>query len=179
MSGVLAGLTTGRSAALAAAGVGVVLSLLWLDARRDAARLERQLAVVRAESLAQAQRAVAQQSRQIALGAVVGARAETEARRQRELTRTLNQEISRHVDAVADDACAVPVGFVRLHDAAASGGLPAVPDSTGRPDGAPSGVALSDVTRAVVDNYGSARENASQLIALQDWVQAMAESAPQ
>lgn len=83
---------------------------------------------------------------------------------------TLTQKVPLYVPAPADAACPVPVGFVRLHDAAAAG--TEVPDRPGAADAVPSGVALSTVAGTVVDNYTTCHATAEQLTALQDWVRA-------
>lgn len=83
---------------------------------------------------------------------------------------TLTQKVPFYVPAPADAACPVPVGFVRLHDAAAAG--TEVPDRPGAADAVPSGVALSTVAGTVVDNYTTCHATAEQLTALQDWVRA-------
>lgn len=49
----------------------------------------------------------------------------------------------------------VPLGFVRLHDAAARGDVSALAGPSGDADRAPSGVALSTVGTVVADNYGT------------------------
>lgn len=82
---------------------------------------------------------------------------------------TIIKEVPVYVSAAADRACVVPVGFVRLHDAAA-GGLPA-PGSAGPADAAPSGVALSAVTGTVAGNYTACNANAEQLSNLQAYLQ--------
>jgi hypothetical protein len=82
----------------------------------------------------------------------------------REKGDTIIQEVPVYVDREADRACTVPVGFVRLHDAAAAN-LPA--GNPGPADAAPAGVALSEVSRTVAENYTRCHETAEQLIALQ------------
>ena len=82
-------------------------------------------------------------------------------------------ETRRFVSVRADSACTIPVGFVWLHDAAASGNSPALftgaaPGAAGNAE-APSGVALSQVAETAVHNYSLAREWRAQLIAWQDW----------
>lgn len=77
------------------------------------------------------------------------------------------KEVNVYVPTQADAACAVPRGFVRLHDAAAEG---VIPDTPSLADASPSGIALSTTTATVVDNYGRYHEVAEQLKALQQWV---------
>ncbi|CAJ0709321.1 hypothetical protein LMG19089_04950 [Ralstonia edaphis] len=78
---------------------------------------------------------------------------------------TIVKEVPRYVPIQADAACVVPRGFVRLHDAAAAGAVPA-PD-TGDADAAASGVALSAVAGTVAGNYTDSHANSEQLKALQ------------
>ena len=80
---------------------------------------------------------------------------------------TLTKEIPVYVTAHADARCVVPVGFARVHDAAAAGVLPGAP---GAADAQPSSLALSAVAGTVVDNYTTCHVAAAQLTALQDWV---------
>jgi hypothetical protein len=81
--------------------------------------------------------------------------------------RTIVKEIPVYVTKDDDSRCVVPVGFVRIHDAAANGDAPSARDS----NAAPSGVELSAVASTVADNYGICRQNSEQLKALQEWVQ--------
>lgn len=82
---------------------------------------------------------------------------------------TIVKEIPVYVSAEADRACAVPAGFVRVHDAAATGVPP--PGPAGAADAAPAGIALSAVAGTVADNYTSCRATREQLISLQQYVQ--------
>ncbi|MCY1204523.1 hypothetical protein D9M68_484900 [compost metagenome] len=78
---------------------------------------------------------------------------------------TIIKEVPRYVTVQADAGCTVPAGFVRLHDAAATGGV--LGPSAGDADAAPSGVALSAVGSTLVGNYTDSYANAEQLSALQ------------
>ena len=53
------------------------------------------------------------------------------------------KEVPDYVSAKADDACVLPRGFVRLHDAVATGRFS---DAAGDPDETPAGIALSTVS---------------------------------
>lgn len=93
-------------------------------------------------------------------------------------TRTIVKEVKVYVPAKADARCIVPVGFQRLHDAAAMG-LPGVPGATRKPDGgaalpddAGTSIQLSDIASVVAGNYGSYQSVVAQLVALQGWVRA-------
>lgn len=78
---------------------------------------------------------------------------------------TIVKEVPVYVSAAADRACAVPAGFVRLHDAAALGLQP--PGGSGAADETASGVALSTVAGTVTGNYTECHANAEQLRQLQ------------
>ncbi|WP_230939923.1 hypothetical protein [Xanthomonas translucens] len=88
----------------------------------------------------------------------------------REVGATITREIPVYVTKKADAACPVPIGFVRVHDAAAEGRVPE--QAAGDPDAPAEGVALSAVADTVSGNYTACHENAEQLIALQTWVNA-------
>lgn len=88
---------------------------------------------------------------------------------------TIIKEVPVYVDREADRACAVPVGFVRVHDAAAAN-MPV--GDPGTADAAPAGIALSAVAGTVADNYTTCHENAEQLIALQARLRSAEESKP-
>jgi hypothetical protein len=89
------------------------------------------------------------------------------------VTKTIVEKVPTYVTPEADARCVIPVGFLRLHDAAAAG-LPPVSEATGKPDDAPSGVELHTVTETVVGNYGVANSNAEKLGALQEWLRQQA-----
>lgn len=85
----------------------------------------------------------------------------------RTVTHTLTKEVPVYVPVQSDLACTVPVGFVRLHDAAAHGStLPAAPDG---PVETPSGVPLSAVAETVAANYGVALEWRAEALAWREW----------
>lgn len=85
------------------------------------------------------------------------------------ITLTQIQEVPQYVTVQADAHCIVPLGFVWLHNSAASG-LPPVPPASGQSDDTPSGVKLSTVTNTVVKNYGSCRQEEQSLSDLQNWI---------
>lgn len=83
--------------------------------------------------------------------------------------RTITERIPVYVTAQADRRVDMPVGFVRLHDAAAEGSASALPDGPGESPDAPSGVALSAVAGTVTGNYEQCHVWRSQLIGWQGW----------
>lgn len=80
-------------------------------------------------------------------------------------TEVIEKEVVRYVPARADPV--LPLGWVFLHNAAALG---TVPPPTARIDVAAPTIAASDALKGVVTNYGTCRETAEQLTALQEWV---------
>lgn len=84
----------------------------------------------------------------------------------REVGATIIREVPRYVSIEADRACVVPVGFVRVHDAAAAG-VPPAAEGAGDADAPAPGVALSTVAATVADNYTTCHAIAEQVIALQ------------
>lgn len=89
--------------------------------------------------------------------------------RVRTVTRTIIRDIPHVLPVETDRSFPLPVGLIRLHDAAALGTNP-VPDPAGRADDAASPVAASDLANAFADNYGACRLNSEQLVGLQSWV---------
>jgi len=155
-------LLAGGMAAIAVAG-----GAFWLGdsrgyARRDAAAVKAELRLER-QGRAADQRAV-QASNAVAL--------ELAQRRDQIQTihRTIEREIPRVITPATDARFPVPVGYVRLHDAAAAAvSIDHVHDAAGRPDDAASEVAASLAARTVAFNYGIANDCAARLTAWQDW----------
>lgn len=83
--------------------------------------------------------------------------------------RTITERIPVYVTPETDRAVTLPLGFVRLHDAAAAGSVAALPDRAGQPADAPSGVALSAAAGTIVGNYGTCLEWRNQVIGWQAW----------
>lgn len=83
-------------------------------------------------------------------------------------TQTLQREIPSYVTPATDRAFPLSRGFVRLHDAAASG-LSALP-APGSTDATASDVAASTAASTIITNYGICHETAEQLSALQGWI---------
>lgn len=85
------------------------------------------------------------------------------------VTRTIVQKVPVYVTPAADDRCVVPLGFVRLHDAAASGSAAGLSRTAGGPLDAPSGLPLSAVGATVVENYGVAFDWRAEALSWRDW----------
>lgn len=79
-------------------------------------------------------------------------------------TNTIIKEVPTHVTPQTDARVCVPVGLVRLLDAAALGIEPSdLVLPAGQSDDTCSAVKASDLARSVARNYGTARQNAEQL----------------
>jgi len=76
-------------------------------------------------------------------------------------------EVIKYVTTNNDSDCKLHNSTVELHDAAAEN---RIPDPATRTDEGPSGVALSEETRAVIENYNTYNQVAEQLRSLQQWV---------
>ena len=86
-----------------------------------------------------------------------------------QVVREAGQTITKKVNVyVPRNVCILPAGFTSLHDAAATGRV--LPDTPGDSHAAP--VDAQDVAATVSENYTTARLNAEQLIALQNWIRA-------
>lgn len=140
------------AALLATAGSGAWLTDRYKTATRRAADAETQVASLRAQ-LDSTDAGVIEVTRYVDRVQTVKVKGDT-----------IIKEIPRYVPVEADAACTVPAGFVRLHNAAATGVLDSHP---GDADAAPSGIPLSAVAGTVTDNYTAGHINAAQLTALQ------------
>jgi len=78
------------------------------------------------------------------------------------------KEVPKYITTVDDSKCAVPTGFVRVHDRGATG--TEVSGTTGGSNEGPSEVKISTVATTVVDNYTTYYEVAEQLKSLQAWI---------
>ncbi|MFA1753935.1 hypothetical protein [Xanthomonas campestris] len=144
--------------ALIAALVG---GCVWQEQRVSAAQKDRDVAL-QAKRKAEAERDSAKASTTVVTEYV------DRVQIVREAGATITREIPIYVTQKADAACAIPAGFVRLHDAAATGS-PAGPP-TGDPDAPATGITLSAIAGTVADNYTSCHATAAQLSALQEWI---------
>jgi hypothetical protein len=84
-------------------------------------------------------------------------------------TVTLIKKVTEYVTPAADTRCIVPVGFVRGYNAAVT---PELPPASGGPLDAPSGVALSDVLTADVENFGTAYQWRAEALTWRAWYEA-------
>ena len=152
----------GGVAAVAMAGGAYKLGSDSGWARRDAVALSADLAREKGAHLADLRATEASQK--------LGGEHQPAAERIRTIYRTIQRELPTHVPAETDARFPVPVGFVRVHDAAVLG-LPVadVHDPAGRPDDAASELAASQAARVVAGNYEACADNAERLSAWQAW----------
>ena len=121
-------------------------------------------------------RVVYRERAQADITTAIDTRATADQVRIRTITQTIIKEVPVYVPAEADLRYTLPVGLVRLHDAAATGaaGRP-FSDAPGRPDDPagflePSDVAPSRLGTFIAENYGVCHADAARFSALQDWV---------
>lgn len=86
----------------------------------------------------------------------------------RQVIHDIQRETPRYVTPDSDTAFPLPVGFVRLHDAAAAAILPGAP---GPHDAQASTVEASDAAIVIAGNYGTCHAIREQLNALIDRLQ--------
>lgn len=96
----------------------------------------------------------------------------------RTVTQTIIKEVPVYVPAEVDARYALPVGLVRLHDAAATGSP--LPNPTRQFDDPAWNLAASDIPPSglgtvIVENYGTCRADQARLADLQDWVRQQAQ----
>lgn len=131
-------------------------------------------------ALARSQAATAAANRTIArvdaadhLSGEIGGRAERALVEIRTVTRTITEQVPVYVTPEIDRTYPLPLGFVRVLDAATLGVPPsAVSRAPGEPDDAPSTVPASAVGTVLAGDLGSCREDAAKYAALQEWVRA-------
>jgi hypothetical protein len=152
---------TARIEGLPLAGGGLKADIAQL--RRTIAAQELADTKARADALAQRQAWAAQGQAQ----ARAHLTASDAMRRQIE---TIVEKVPVYVSEKSNAGCVVPWGVVRLLDAAASGAsldAAGAAIAPGRPDDAPSSVALSEAVALLAADLGIARRNADQLDRLQ------------
>lgn len=87
------------------------------------------------------------------------------------VTKTITKEIPVAIPAAVDRAFPLPVGLLRVHDAAALGiDLSAVPHPSGLADDSAGPISASAFGTAVVSNYGVCHADQQRLRDLQGWV---------
>lgn len=143
----------------------------WTRGKIDAANYEKlELSIAAAN-----QRALTQAiSTQKSLDAASAAADEAAIKKQQVIvtqTKTVIEKVPYYVSAETDATFPLPCGFIRLHDAAASGADPAtVAIPAGLTDASACPVKASDAAVIIAENYGNYRAIAAELTGLQDCV---------
>jgi hypothetical protein len=144
------------------------------DSIADAAWTKRDLEEASA-SLRECQATALAAKRGEAITSDVGSKSAIRQVEIREEIHEIVREIPLAIPAATDAGCIINLGFVRLHDAAATG-KEGIPSASTPPDGAASGIELSAVAGAVFPNYGICREDQERLASLQAWITAQADA---
>lgn len=80
---------------------------------------------------------------------------------------SIAKEIPKLISQNADAMCAVPNGFVLLHDSASRN---EIPDTSGNVNEGTSDVKISGVAKTITENYTTYYQVVEQLKSLQEWV---------
>lgn len=102
--------------------------------------------------------------------------AELAKQKQQVITKTIAKEVIRYVENPSIVHVMLPRQWVFLHDSAALGRDPDMPeasDTTPKPDDPPATATDTQALATVTSNYATCRSNADQLVALQEWVRAI------
>jgi hypothetical protein len=134
-------------------------------------RLNAQIAAATKLASEQAQKAKAEQTARIE--AVSTQQVEREAKTET-ITKVVNHEVIKYVQAPDIARVTLPAEWVRIHDRAASGtDLSSDAKATGQLDGAASSFTDADALSVVTDNYGLCHSYADRVTALQDYLRAL------
>lgn len=80
---------------------------------------------------------------------------------------TIVKYVDRYITQEQDSNCVIGNNVVSLHDAAAENRIPTTAEVT---DARASEVKISELTKAVTDNYGTCNQIREQVIGLQNWI---------
>lgn len=80
---------------------------------------------------------------------------------------TIVKYVDRYITQEQDSNCVIGNNVVSLHDAAAENRIPTTAEVT---DAGASEVKISELTKAVTDNYGTCNQIREQVIGLQNWI---------
>lgn len=89
------------------------------------------------------------------------------------IEREVIKEVIRYEENPNAGLCDLPDEWVRNHDYAASGSMPAVPDATTEPDDGARRITDIEALEVVAENYLSCNDTREQLILLQRWVESI------
>lgn len=150
--------------AMALVILGLVFGAVHVTRKVDAVKYQKlELAYQAAQAKAVAE-AMAQQRE---FDDLASKAARDDARKQAAVVANVKQqlaEVKRHVHAISATGHCITYGLVRVIDAAVHGvSASDLPLPAGKSDDACAPVSAADLARSIVDNYGTARANASQL----------------
>jgi hypothetical protein len=131
-----------------------------------------------AETRAEHLEAVAEANRQAQLVTEANQRAsaaiaEAEALRNQErevVTKLITKEVIKYVETDNARECGFTDAGVRLHDAAARGSVPEIPDTASVVDDAAIAATNAEIMLTVTDNYKTCNQTADRLTMLQRWL---------
>lgn len=155
-------------AAGAATGGTVAYKIGYYNGHKEVEALQKQILDDQADKIKAIQLAVAKQAAQDAVSEKAAVEAAQKLQKIVTVTNTIVKKVPVYVTQKTDAAFPLPCGFVRLHDAAATGVDPdqiALP--TGKSDGDACPVAASVAARIIAENYGQALKWRTQLIGWQ------------
>ncbi|MEJ2816378.1 hypothetical protein [Caulobacter sp. CCG-8] len=158
-----------RTGVEAGAALAVILAVPFIDHAGYQRGKNDEIAAQAGRNAKAAAEARAKTDQAAEASAKVGTKVEAAKVEVRTVTQTLIREVPHYVTVTADAQCVVPAGFVRLHDAAATGLLSDPAGAASQPADAPSGLALSTVSATVAENYGGCREDREALKGWQAW----------
>ena len=144
-----------------------LLALFWADARGYARGVKAERSGWEARLAASERKAREAEAKYAEAAQRAGKAVATRHAEIRSRTEYLTREVVRYVP-FDPGRPSVPVGLVRLHDAAALG-LPVAPDTAGRADGDPSGIGDAALAETVVGNYGACHLALEQVRGWQMW----------
>lgn len=122
------------------------------------------------------ERVVYRERAQADVTSAVETRAAAERVRVETIIRTIIKEVPKYVTPQTDTRFALPLGLIRVHDAAALGvDVSSLSYAAGQSDDAPAPAKPSELAATIADNYGVCLATGAQLIGLQSWVRAQAD----
>lgn len=105
---------------------------------------------------------------QLELSGVVSERDAARRKKAKELEKEVVRDVIRYVQSPAVQHCDLDPEWVRVHNSAASGGMPENAETTGPANGPASD---TEALIAVTENYATCHGVRGQLIGLQEWAQ--------
>lgn len=154
----------------------IVGGAAWQEHRVSVAQQQRDAKTVELQAMTQARTAALVEAGMARADVQVVTRYVDRIQIIQQAAKVITREVPVYVTQKADAGCTVPIGFVRIHDAAAAGTAPQ--PAPGDPDAPATGVTLSGIAGTVADNYATCHVIREQLIGLQDWARKEATAEP-